>query len=43
MTGNSPEPDLGRAPENGDENNPAHDEFNADLTDRSFSTFQNLY
>ncbi|KAK4025242.1 Uncharacterized protein APZ42_004818 [Daphnia magna] len=37
MTGNSPEPDLGRAPENGDENNPAHDEFNADLTDRDLA------
>ncbi|KAI9562567.1 hypothetical protein GHT06_010021 [Daphnia sinensis] len=35
MTGNSPEPDLGRVPEN--ENNPDHDRFNADLTDRDLA------
>lgn len=36
MTGNSPEPDSGRASENVNGNSPAHDEFNADLSDRSF-------
>jgi hypothetical protein len=42
MTGNSPEPDSGRLPDNIDENNSVHDEFNGDFNERSIWFCPNL-
>ncbi|XP_046637382.1 male-enhanced antigen 1-like [Daphnia pulicaria] len=40
MTGNSPEPDSGRLPDNIDENNSVHDEFNGDFNERDLTEIE---